>query len=128
VTADRVVDASALAAVLLDETTADAIWARLRDHQLAAPALLYFEVANACLKKAKSYPEKQEIFHIAVDQLCRIPIQIVDVDFRAISRLALEYRLSAYDASYLWLARELGAELITLDAKLERAYVAIGSS
>ena len=29
--------------------------------------------------------------------------------------------VTAYDASYLWLARRLGAELVTLDAALLRA-------
>ncbi|HZT90151.1 MAG TPA: type II toxin-antitoxin system VapC family toxin [Stellaceae bacterium] len=29
--------------------------------------------------------------------------------------------LTAYDASYLWLARALGAELVTLDRKLAAA-------
>ncbi len=32
--------------------------------------------------------------------------------------LALESGLSAYDASYLWLALHLDAELITLDGRL----------
>ncbi len=35
--------------------------------------------------------------------------------------LATETGLTAYDASYLWLARQLGAELVTLDQQLARA-------
>ena len=31
-------------------------------------------------------------------------------------------KLTAYDASYLWLAAELGANLLTLDAGLMRAW------
>jgi predicted nucleic acid-binding protein len=34
--------------------------------------------------------------------------------------LALSSDLTTYDASYLWLADRLGAELVTLDAKLGR--------
>ena len=124
-TADKVVDASALAAVLLDETPADMIWARLREHRLAAPALLPCEVVNACLKKAKAYPEKGALFLAAIDRLCRIPIEIVEVDFRAILPLALRHQLSAYDAAYLWLALEMNAELVTLDSRLGRAYSAL---
>ena len=35
--------------------------------------------------------------------------------------LALATGLTAYDASYLWLTRKLGAELVTLDQQLARA-------
>jgi predicted nucleic acid-binding protein len=43
------------------------------------------------------------------------------VDHDKIVELALETGLTAYDASYLWLARHLGAELVTLDKALETA-------
>jgi predicted nucleic acid-binding protein len=36
-------------------------------------------------------------------------------------RLAVDTGLSAYDASYLWLALALKAELVTLDARLANA-------
>ena len=39
----------------------------------------------------------------------------------AIVQLALETGLSTYDASYLWLARRLGAPLVTFDERLRRA-------
>ena len=32
--------------------------------------------------------------------------------------------LTSYDASYLWVARRLGAELVTLDRQLEKAAAA----
>ncbi len=35
--------------------------------------------------------------------------------------LALTTGLTAYDASYLWLTRQLGAELVTLDKQLATA-------
>jgi predicted nucleic acid-binding protein len=35
--------------------------------------------------------------------------------------LASATGLTAYDASYLWLARHLGAPLVTLDSRLARA-------
>ena len=123
-TADKVVDCSALAAVLLDETPADIVSARLKEQRLLAPALLPFEMVSVCWKKAKKYPEKIDIFLAAVDRFCRIPIQIVEIDFRAILPLAQRHRLTTYDASYLWLALELGVELVTLDAELGRAYAA----
>ena len=47
----KVVDASALAALLFDEPEAGAIADRLEDANLVAPALLGFEIASVCLKK-----------------------------------------------------------------------------
>jgi predicted nucleic acid-binding protein len=35
--------------------------------------------------------------------------------------LAAATGLTAYDASYLWLARRLGADLVTLDKQLAKA-------
>ena len=39
-------------------------------------------------------------------------------DASALAAVAKDTGLTAYDASYLWLARHLGAELVTLDTKL----------
>ena len=48
----KVVDASALAALLFDEPEAGAIADRLEDANLVAPALLGFEIASVCLKNS----------------------------------------------------------------------------
>lgn len=50
-------------------------------------------------------------------------IEIMPVDPDGIVSLAQSTGLSAYDASYLWLARHLGAGLITLDRRLAAAAV-----
>ncbi len=44
-----------------------------------------------------------------------------DVDYAAVVAVAQQTALTAYDAAYLWLARHLDAELVTLDADLARA-------
>ena len=48
-------------------------------------------------------------------------IRRVNVSIDAVSALALQTGLSGYDAAYLWLARSLDVELVTLDRKLARA-------
>jgi predicted nucleic acid-binding protein len=45
------------------------------------------------------------------------------VEHPAILDLAEPTGLTAYDASYLWVARSLNAELVTLDRKLAAASV-----
>jgi predicted nucleic acid-binding protein len=123
VTGIKVVDASALAALLFAEPEAEAIAGRLEGARLAAPALLDFELANVCLTKIRRQPTQREALHAAFRLAHRLRIDTVAVDHAAVLDLAEATGLTAYDASYLWLARALGAELITLDGKLAAAAV-----
>ena len=50
-----------------------------------------------------------------------LDIKLFDVDYEALVQLAGEFGLTTYDASYLWLARAFGVELVTLDPRLARA-------
>lgn len=51
----------------------------------------------------------------------RIPIDLRNVDSAAVVEVARLLNLSAYDASYLLLARQNRAELVTLDGELAGA-------
>ena len=48
-------------------------------------------------------------------------MSLARVDLKAAIVLAEQTKLSLYDASYLWLADPLGAELVSLDEQLARA-------
>ena len=50
--------------------------------------------------------------------LGKLDVEAVATDHDAVLVLALATGLTAYDASYLWLSRHLGAELVTLDRRL----------
>jgi predicted nucleic acid-binding protein len=117
----KVVDASALAALLFGEPEGDAVAARLTGARLVAPALLGFELANVCLIKSRRYPDQRQALAAAFRLRERLGIEEVAVDHDAMLALATETGLTAYDASYLWLARRLRAELVTLDRQLARA-------
>lgn len=118
---DKVVDASAIVALLFNELTREGIVPRLRDATLRAPSLIGFEVANACLKKIRAAPAERQRLLEAFSLLDALSISLVTVDLDAAFVLAEQTKLSLYDASYLWLARALGAELVTVDEKLARA-------
>jgi predicted nucleic acid-binding protein len=120
----KVVDASALAALLFGEPEGEAVAARLSDARLVAPALLGFELANVCLIKTRRYPEQGEVLTTAFELWHRLGVEEMAVKHDHALGLAAQTGLTAYDASYLWLARELGAELVTLDRQLERAAAA----
>jgi predicted nucleic acid-binding protein len=124
VTPVKVVDASALAAVLFGEPEADTVAARLGEARLAAPALLAFELANVCLIKSRRHPEQRPGLSAAFRLRDRLAVDEVAVDHDGALELAAATGLTAHDASYLWLARQLGAELVTLDGQLAKAQAA----
>jgi len=120
----KVVDASAVAAVLFDEAESDAVARRLAGATLLAPALLTYELANVCLKKIGRSPNQHAALSAAFRLRDQLRIEEAAVNADEVVSLAIETGLTAYDASYLWLARLMEIELVTLDQKLNR--VAIG--
>ena len=118
-----VVDASALAAFVFQEPEGEAIRDRLADATVFAPALLRYELANTALKKARQQPADAvrilTALAIALDDTSGLVWR--DVDARDVALLAQAANLTAYDASYLWLAAALGADLLTLDRRLAKA-------
>ena len=118
---DKVVDASAIVALLFNELTQKKIVARLRGASLHAPGLLEFEVANACLKKMLASPGERQMLLEAFSSLNALSIALERINLAEAIALARRTKLTLYDASYLWLARALDAELVTLDDKLARA-------
>ncbi|HTZ39497.1 MAG TPA: type II toxin-antitoxin system VapC family toxin [Syntrophales bacterium] len=122
----RVVDASALGALIFGEPTAAAVSACLGREHLAAPVLIRFELADICLKKINAHPSLEAKLLEAFELGARLALRLTDVDHDEVIRLARKNGLSAYDACYLWLARSLKGELITLDNKLRAAALKCG--
>jgi predicted nucleic acid-binding protein len=121
----KVVDASALAAIVFGEAEAAEVERRFGDARLTAPALLRFEMANTCLMKLRRYPDSRSDLLNAFARFGGLIVETPGVDYSDILLLAEQFRLTAYDASYLWLAQHLDAELVTLDRPLARAAEAL---
>ena len=85
--------------------------------RLVAPSMRGFELANVCLIKARRHPEQRE----ALTAAFRLGVKEAPVDHDGTLEVAAVTGLTAYDAGYLWLARQLGAELVTLDRQLAEA-------
>ena len=76
------------------------------------------EIASVAVKKLRRGESH------AADGLAQaqdMDIEFHDIDTQAVCALAIRYQLSAYDASYLWLAAELKCPLATFDEKLASA-------
>ncbi len=118
----KIVDASALAALVFGEPEAEAIVAQLSSFKLAAPQLLWFELASVARKKAARQPDSAERIRGAFSMAGRLDIDILSVDHLEVIDLAEKVHLTTYDASYLWLAMKTGGTLVTLDKRLREAW------
>lgn len=115
-----VVDASAIAAVLYGEADGPTIRAHVRGETMIAPHLIDYELANVGLKKIRRAPETAAQVLTMLDGLGAMAIRRMGTKTTEIAALAVKTGLSAYDASYLWLALTNDCELVTLDARLAR--------
>ena len=118
---DRVVDASVVAAVVYDELDRDFAEKMMSGANLFAPPLLDYEMASVCLKKIRLEPPEKDILMAAFGRFFSLPISRVENNLNETIALAIDEKPSLYDASYLWLARSMNVELVTLDARLEKA-------
>ena len=116
-----VVDASALAAVAFGEAEAPAVSSQLAEEALHAPSLLDLELANAACSRSRRHEADRARVLDGLVKVLMLPIERHPVDALSVLALALESGLTAYDAAYLWLARDLGAPLVTLDKQLNTA-------
>lgn len=114
-----VVDCSVLAAFVFAETARDRASSELRGRSLKAPWLLQVEIASVAHKKHGQGAIDAASAGLA--QFEALDIEMFSVDPSAVMALALHYRLSVYDASYLWLAAEIKAPLLSFDEKLAKA-------
>ncbi len=116
----KVIDASALAAVAFNEPEGAGVVADTEGEDLSAPRLLPFELTNIAWKKIRQRPDAAATITGHLRDALALPVALLDVDCEAILQLAVTEKLTAYDASYLWLARHLGVSLVTLDRDLTK--------
>ena len=118
--ADKVVDDSALAALLFGEPEGERIARRLVSASLFAPTLSPFEVANVRLTKVCRYPDIRDGLVASFSLLAHMTINTVDAAFDETLALAESAGLTVYDASYLWLAKayRMGGPVV-IDAKVD---------
>ena|SRR6185295_15064482 len=118
----KVVDASALAALLFGEPESQLVAEKLGEGSLLVPTLFRYEIANICWKKLRKYPEQREALLNAHSLLERMDIEEADVSALEVLLLADRENLTVYDTSYLWLAEKSGVDLVSLDGDLMAAF------
>ena len=88
-----------------------------------APRLLRYELTQVAVTRVRKDPKRaaEILGRLEATLDPRRGLQLHDVHSVDVALLARATGLSAYDASYLWLAGWLEAELVTLDKKMGAA-------
>ena len=84
----RVVDASALGAVVFGEPQAEEIAGLLKGALLIGPTLLPFEMASLCLQKIKAHPAKREVILAAYNASGMLDLEYLEVEHQEVIALA----------------------------------------
>jgi predicted nucleic acid-binding protein len=119
---ERVLDASAAAAIFFGEPEGPQIMVELSGASLFAPRLIDYEMANIALMKERRGSAPAAALSAGFARFRRLPLTLVTPDFTEVLTLARQSELTAYDASYLWLALKLDAAPASLDQDLLRAW------
>lgn len=113
-----VLDGSVLAGLVFREEWFDAAQGQIEGRSLHAPHLLMHEISSVTLKKIR----RNEAHALpGFEQALQMAIDFHSTDTAQTFALAQRYQLTAYDASYLWLAAELRCPLATFDEALAQA-------
>lgn len=121
----KVIDASvALKWILPEEGSLKAL-KLIEDHasgevSLVVPDLLFYEITNGLTVAVKLPPQQIEQI---LDWFYDLDLKIATLgrdDFKKAAKLAQEFHISVYDASYIALAISLNAVFVTADATLVR--------
>lgn len=117
----KVVDASVLGVLLFGEPGAAEAFSLLQGADLYAPSLLDYELTSIARRKTLKHPEQRAQIQQALRLGLALDLKRVSVDHELALEISLQTGLTTYDASYLALARALGAPLVTFDQRLRAA-------
>jgi len=117
-----VVDASVLANVVGDDgTDGDRAREVLRGQELSVPDLVDVEVVSVLRRRWLAKTMTARRFAVAVDDLGALPADRYPVLPFMPRAYELRANVSAYDATYVALAEQLGCALVTVDRRLAAA-------
>ncbi len=113
-----VADASALLAVVLNESDRDWIIGKTTGRSVISPEVLPYEIGNALIAmKRRGHLNDREILR-AFDLSQRIAVRLVSVKIHEAIKIAMRFHIYAYDAYYLQCCMENKLPLISLDDRM----------
>ncbi|OGW70875.1 MAG: hypothetical protein A3J72_06280 [Nitrospirae bacterium RIFCSPHIGHO2_02_FULL_40_19] len=119
-----IIDSSSLVNILfVDEITDDQLQRVFKQFEcntieLYAPNLLKDELTNVLKSAVRRKRATEQDVLVILEKFLRLPIVYSAVNYRSVLEVALRENISAYDAEYIVLSRQLKAPLLTLDKRL----------
>ena len=86
--------------------------------EVIAPSFLLFEVLNVLVRKRKT---PHRVVQSIIDRLQQSNIRFYDAQMKVVSeteKIVFKYKVTAYDALYLALAKKKNCKLVTYDSEL----------
>lgn len=119
-----IADTNLLACLLLPTAHTDAAERVLiRDSDWIAPALIHSGFRNVLLGALRRKDIHRRDMGLLLDRALEVvTIPAMAIDGAAVLAMALDSGCSAYDCEFAWLARELGAPLVTADRQVHAAF------
>jgi len=113
-----VADASAFLAVALSEIDREWVVGKTLGYHIVSPEVLPYEIGNAliAMKRKGRLNDREVLRAFSISQ--RIPVRLVPVEVQAAIRIAIRFKIYAYDAYYLQCCIENSLPLISLDGHM----------
>jgi len=119
-------DTNIFLAVVLNEPEKERIVELTSGVDVIAPEILPYEIGNAlsAIHKRRQISHKEAVS--AQKATNKIPVRLVSVDIQKALKLALDFKIYAYDAYFLQCAISLSGPLLTLDNKMKKVAIELG--
>jgi predicted nucleic acid-binding protein len=122
-----VVDASALAALLMPENGSEDVEKAVKEaERVSTLDLAAYEVGNAVWRRVRRGELSLEEGNVVVSTLLSLLETFEVFSYKEVAadafKLAVDAGVTVYDAAYVVLARRLNARLLTLDGELLRKF------
>jgi len=113
-------DASAIMAIILNETNRDTVIIQTRNTTLFSPEVISFEVGNALINLYRKQKIAESELLEAYRNFALMPIRNIKIDVERALKIACKYKIYADDAYYLEVAGRLKIPMITFDESMKR--------
>jgi len=115
-----IADTNTFIAVALNEPEKDLIIRLTKSCDLVSPEVLPFEIGNALTAMLKKGSLKADEVASSWEIVQHIPVDLRRINIKSALKIAIEFKIYAYDAYFLECADNLRSPLLTLDRGMKR--------